>query len=72
MQKTAYVNLPEAAINWLCIESRRLVTVSLPKHKNKMSNLKNTKAMNTVKEAALWTIYLLVMAAAIAGAMLVG
>jgi len=37
-----------------------------------MSNLKNTKAMNTVKEAALWTIYILVMAAAIAGAMLVG
>jgi len=38
----------------------------------KMSNLKNTKAMNQVKEAALWTIYILVMAAAIAGAMLIG
>ena len=37
-----------------------------------MSNLKNIKAMNQVKEAALWTIYIIVMAAAIAGAMLVG
>ena len=37
-----------------------------------MSNLKNIKAMNQIKEAALWTIYIIVMAAAIAGAMLVG
>jgi hypothetical protein len=37
-----------------------------------MSNHKNIKAMNTVKETVLWTIYIIVMAAAIAGAMLLG
>lgn len=36
-----------------------------------MFNPKNTKAMNTVKETALWVIYILVMAAAIIGAMMI-
>ncbi len=35
-----------------------------------MFNLKNTKAMNTVKETALWAIYILVMAIAVIGSMM--
>jgi hypothetical protein len=35
-----------------------------------MLNSKNTKAMNTIKETALWAMYIIVMAAAIIGAMI--
>ena len=72
MQKTVYVNLPVSAVNWDYIDSRQYKNYLYSNKIKKMSNLKNIKAMNTVKEAALWTIYIIVMAAAIAGAMLVG
>jgi hypothetical protein len=35
-----------------------------------MFHIKNTKAMNSIKETALWAMYILVMATAIIGAML--